>query len=120
MERRNSDQQVIHQRATPFDEYLGQFLRTGYYHPVMASLSRTRRCTFRQNGTKTGTGSMAECRFSPKEAGSRHKDTDVPPQAALRANSGLDVILRDQNSMLELATYFQRGLHSGLDVISDP
>ena len=40
------------------------------------------------------------------------KDTDVPPQAALRANSGLDVILRDQNSMLELATYFQRGLHS--------
>ena len=41
------------------------------------------------------------------------KDTDVPPQAALRANSGLDVILRDQNSMLELATYFQRGLHSG-------
>ena len=48
------------------------------------------------------------------------KDTDVPPQAALRANSGLDVILRDQNSMLELATYFQRGLHSGLDVISDP
>ena len=33
---------------------------------------------------------------------------------------GLDVILRDQNSMLELATYFQRGLHSGLDIISDP
>lgn len=30
------------------------------------------------------------------------------------------MILRDQNSMLELATYFQRGLHSGLDVISDP
>ncbi len=48
------------------------------------------------------------------------KDTGNPPQAALRANSGLDVILRDQNSMLELATYLQRGLHSGLDVISDP
>lgn len=30
------------------------------------------------------------------------------------------MILRDQNSMLELATYFQRGLHSGLDIISDP
>ena len=48
------------------------------------------------------------------------KDTGNPPQAALRANSGLDVILRDQNSMLELATYLQRGLHSGLNVISDP
>lgn len=48
------------------------------------------------------------------------KGTGNPPQAALRANSGLDVILRDQNSMLELATYLQRGLHSGLDVISDP
>ena len=40
--------------------------------------------------------------------------------ANCKINLGLDVILRDQNSMLELATYFQRGLHSGLDVISDP
>ena len=48
------------------------------------------------------------------------KDTGNSPKAALRAKGGLDMILRDQNSMLELATYFQRGLHSGLDVISDP
>lgn len=45
---------------------------------------------------------------------------DSSPQSALSAKGGLDVILRDQNSMLELATYFQRGLHSGLDIISDP
>lgn len=42
------------------------------------------------------------------------------PTSLLHTNSGLDIILRDQNSMLELATYFQRGLHSGLDIISDP
>ena len=48
------------------------------------------------------------------------KDSDSSPQSALSAKEGLDVILRDQNSMLELATYFQRGLHSGLDIISDP
>ena len=48
------------------------------------------------------------------------KDSGSSPQSALRAQGGLDVILRDQNSMLELATYFQRGLHSGLDIISDP
>jgi hypothetical protein len=48
------------------------------------------------------------------------KDSDSSPQSALSAKGGLDVILRDQNSMLELATYFQRGLHSGLDIISDP
>lgn len=47
-------------------------------------------------------------------------DVKESPQAALRAQGGLDMILRDQNSMLELATYFQRGLHSGLDIISDP
>lgn len=47
-------------------------------------------------------------------------DNKEPPQSALRAQGGLDMILRDQNSMLELATYFQRGLHSGLDIISDP
>lgn len=47
-------------------------------------------------------------------------DDKEPPQAALRAQGGLDMILRDQNSMTELATYFQRGLHSGLDIISDP
>lgn len=48
------------------------------------------------------------------------KDSDSSPQSALSAKEGLDVILRDQNSMLELATYLQRGLHSGLDIISDP
>ena len=48
------------------------------------------------------------------------KDSDSSPQSALSAKERLDVILRDQNSMLELATYFQRGLHSGLDIISDP
>ena len=48
------------------------------------------------------------------------KDSDRSPQSALSAKGGLDVILRDQNSMLELATYLQRGLHSGLDIISDP
>lgn len=48
------------------------------------------------------------------------KDTEDSPQSALRAAGGLDMILRDQNSMLELATYFQRGLHSGLDIITDP
>ena len=48
------------------------------------------------------------------------KDSDSSPQSALSAKGGLDVILRDQNSMLELATYLQRGLHSGLDIISDP
>lgn len=48
------------------------------------------------------------------------KDTSVSPQAALRTEGGLDMLLRDQSSMLELATYFQRGLHSGLDIITDP
>ena len=34
---------------------------------------------------------------------------------------GNQMCIRDsQNTMLELATYFQRGLHSGLDVIMDP
>ena len=30
------------------------------------------------------------------------------------------MILRDKNTMLELATYFQRGLHAGLDIIMEP
>ena len=42
------------------------------------------------------------------------------PRAALSAKGGLEMILRNQNTMLELATYFQRGLHSGLDIITDP
>ena len=48
------------------------------------------------------------------------RDSNSSPRAALRAQGGLDMILNDQNSMLELATYFQRGLHSGLDILSDP
>lgn len=44
------------------------------------------------------------------------------PVSALRMQTSgeLGMILRDQKSMLELANYFQRGLHSGLDVISGP
>ena len=45
--------------------------------------------------------------------------TDTP-RAALTAQGGLEVILRNQNNMLELATYLQRGLHSGLDILTDP
>ncbi|MHC8414372.1 sensor histidine kinase [Bacteroides hominis] len=40
--------------------------------------------------------------------------------AMLQTKGGLDLLLKDQSSMLELATYFQRGLHSGLDIIMDP
>lgn len=41
-------------------------------------------------------------------------------RSALVANSGLELMLRNKNSMMELATYFQRGLHSGLDIITEP
>lgn len=50
----------------------------------------------------------------------RDKEPDDSSRSALSVKEGLDVILRDQSSMLELATYFQRGLHSGLDIISEP
>ena len=48
------------------------------------------------------------------------KDSNKEGEAALTSNSGLDIILKDKNSMLELATHFQRGLHSGLDLLMDP
>lgn len=37
--------------------------------------------------------------------------------AMLTSNIGLDVMLRGQNDMKELATYFQRGIHSGIDIV---
>lgn len=52
-----------------------------------------------------------------------HKDTqmvDQEEEAALTTNSGLDILLKDKSSMLELATHFQRGLHSGLDILLEP
>ena len=66
--------------------------------------------------------------FMPKEDSvyvtrpndSTRVEVSVRKNVPLLTKGGLDVILRDQNSMLELATYFQRGLHSGLDIISDP
>ena len=46
--------------------------------------------------------------------------SEEEPRAALHTDGGLDLILRNKSTMLELATYFQQGLHSGLDIISDP
>ena len=43
-----------------------------------------------------------------------------PPQAALRAEGGLDMMLRDQSNIVELATFIQRGMHSGLDLFTEP
>lgn len=42
------------------------------------------------------------------------------PQASLRAEGGIDMMLRDQSSMVELATFIQRGMHSGLDIFIEP
>lgn len=40
--------------------------------------------------------------------------------SAMRVNEGMDVILSKQSNMQKLTNYFQRGLHSGLDIISGP
>lgn len=50
----------------------------------------------------------------PQSSDTCEKDTD------LTANSNLDLILKDKNSMLELAINFQRGLHAGLDALLEP
>ncbi len=44
----------------------------------------------------------------------------VVRDAALHTDQGLDMILRDQDTMAEMAIYLQRGLHSGVDVFCDP
>ena len=49
-----------------------------------------------------------------------NKQPSETKTAMLEAKGGLDFILKNKESMLELATYFQRGLHSGLDIIVDP
>ena len=38
----------------------------------------------------------------------------------MHVNEGVNVILSKQNDMQKLTNYFQRGLHSGLAIISDP
>lgn len=52
------------------------------------------------------------------------KETKVLPadssDAALTTNDNFSTILKDQQNMQELALYMQRGLHSGLDAMSEP
>lgn len=48
------------------------------------------------------------------------RHTNVSGEAALTANDSFNMILKDKSSMIELATYFQRGLHSGMDVLLQP
>lgn len=45
---------------------------------------------------------------------------DHKTDAALHTNKGLDMLLASQRNIMELASYFQRGLHAGLDIILDP
>lgn len=48
------------------------------------------------------------------------QENDEESQAVLHSNSGLDMMLRDQNSMLELVNFIQKGIHSGVDLFSGP
>jgi len=45
---------------------------------------------------------------------------DHKTNAALRVNEGLDMLLSSQQNIMALASYFQRGLHAGLDIILGP
>lgn len=47
-------------------------------------------------------------------------ETSDSLRSAMKVNEGIDVILSKQNNMQKLTNYFQRGLHSGLDGISEP
>lgn len=60
-------------------------------------------------------GENSEVKQVPKDSTQEEIKT-----AMLQAKGGMDLILKDKNSMMELATYFQRGLHSGLDILIDP
>lgn len=40
--------------------------------------------------------------------------------AMVHSREGLDVLLRDQNSITDMAVYLQRGMHSGLDIFIEP
>ncbi|ADV44445.1 sensor histidine kinase KdpD [Bacteroides helcogenes] len=42
------------------------------------------------------------------------------PQSSLHTNAGLSMILENKNNITELSYYFQRGLHSGIDILTDP
>lgn len=57
----------------------------------------------------------------PEEQSTSKESSHVTASASLQASGNeLSMLIKNQNSMLELATYFQRGLHSGLDVILKP
>ena len=51
----------------------------------------------------------------------RRVETDtVRPRAMLHANEGFDMMLHNQSTMTGMAIYLQRGLHSGLDIMTSP
>ncbi|MGI6793495.1 sensor histidine kinase [Bacteroides sp. KG68] len=94
-------------------------MRMSDYNEMMIRVEKMRKdstlSTDRQtNKTEVSSDSVQACQTEETA------NSSSSPQAALRAKGGLDMILRDQNSMLELAVYLQRGLHSGLDIISAP
>ena len=40
--------------------------------------------------------------------------------AMIHSKDGLDILLRDHNSITNMAAYIQRGMHSGLDIFIEP
>lgn len=56
-------------------------------------------------------------RQTTAEAG---KDAGETKTAMLGAKGSMGVMLKDKESMMELANYFQQGLHTGLDLLTEP
>lgn len=79
----------------------------------------TRDILFTRGQEGTNISVWAE-RDSVKEVLENTVINEDEPQASLRAEGGIDMMLRDQSSMVELATFIQRGMHSGLDIFIEP
>lgn len=108
----------IKELDTDEEEHGSVSVSAGYDNETDSMLVKSRTVINKQldkNVIVKVTGDSSEAKIISKDSTQEEVKT-----AMLDAKGGMGLILKDKNNMMELATYFQRGLHSGLDILLEP
>ncbi len=137
---------LYHTMYGQMERSISEAMRISDYNEMMVRVSKLKDDTVKEGTVSVSTGYENDKPYVRSYANITHTDTTQTDGTAgldntvtevtvdtiseyeapnsespiMRVNEGVNVILSKQNDMQKLTNYFQRGLHSGLDIISDP
>ncbi|WP_291530732.1 sensor histidine kinase [Bacteroides sp. UBA939] len=106
------------------EQSIVEAMRMSDYKEMMLRIERMREANEQHGEVNVSAGYESDTgKTFVRSSTTVHQDTAADaaePYASLRTDNGLNLMLRNRDTMAELAAFLQRGIHSGIDHLSDP